>query len=34
MCIVKNTIFIVHSKKSNSHENENETMKFKLLCLM
>ena len=29
MCIVKKLIFIVHSKKSNKHENENETMKFK-----
>ena len=34
MCIVKKIIFIVHSKKSNNHENENETMKLKLLCLM
>ena len=29
MCIVKKLIFIVHSKKSNNHENKNETMKFK-----
>ena len=25
----KNMIFIVHSKKSNNHENKNETMKLK-----
>ena len=30
----KNLIVIVHSNKSNNHENENETMKLKLLCLM
>ena len=29
MCIVKKLIFIVHTKKSNNHENENETMKLK-----
>ena len=30
----KNLIFIVHGKKSNNHENKNEAMKLKLLCLM
>ena len=35
MCIVKKKIFIVHSKKSNNHENKNETMKLKLkYCLL
>ena len=29
MRIVKKLIFIVHSKKSNNHENKNETMKLK-----
>ena len=29
MCFIKKVICIVHSKKSNNHENKNETMKLK-----
>ena len=29
MCIVEKMIFIVRSKKSNNHENKNETIKSK-----
>ena len=33
MCIAKKLIFIVYSKRSNNHENKNETIKIKIKIL-